>query len=114
MRVIVVGLFSAKDADAPAVMDAIAAQLARDGHVVVGRVVQRRGVSRAPGPGGARRMGAAMDPATYIGRGKADELARLRAETGAELVVMHGTPSASQLDRLRTIVGCDVRRTPSR
>jgi hypothetical protein len=107
-RIIIVGLFSARDDGHEATMDALAGALAHDGNVVVGRVVQRRGVSRAGGPGGARGMDAPMDAATYLGRGKATEVAQLRRSTNADLVVVRGAPSATQLARLREIIGCEV------
>ena len=107
-RVIIVGLFSAKHASYAVDMRELEAQLRDAGNVVVGTVVQRRGVSRARGPGGAQRMDVPMDPATYIGRGKADEVAELRCRCQADCVVVRGSPSRSQLDRLQAIVGCEV------
>src|SRR5436305_12366088 len=44
------------------------------------------------------------DPATYVGSGKAAELAALVAETGADTVICDGELSPSQLRRLEGMV----------
>ena len=78
------------------------------GGVVVGQVLQRRGVSRSKQPGGARRTNAPMNPATYFGKGKAQEMAGLRQATDAEVVVVCAKLSPSQLANLERIIGCPV------
>jgi 50S ribosomal subunit-associated GTPase HflX len=103
-RVIVVGLFSAKDDSYDAVMDELEAAQRGAGNVVVGRAVQRKGVSR----GGVKRMRTPVDAATYIGRGKAEEVAALCARTNADLVVFRGAPSISQIVRLQRLFACEV------
>lgn len=100
-RIIIVGLFSARDEGYEAALEAMAAPLAHDGNVVVGRVALRRA-------GNGRAVDAPIDAATYIGRTKATELAQLRRSTQADLVVVRGVPSPTQLARLREIIGCEV------
>jgi 50S ribosomal subunit-associated GTPase HflX len=107
-KVIIVGLFSAKDDGYESAMRELETSLRRAGNLVVGSIIQRRGVSRSRKPGGAHRMDAPMDAATYIGRGKAEEVAELRRNTEADLVVVHGSPSSIQLARLQQIIGCEV------
>jgi 50S ribosomal subunit-associated GTPase HflX len=111
-RVVIVGLFSAKDKGAEAAMRELEAAVVRAGNVVVGRVVQRRGVSRSRTPGGARRMDAPMNAATYIGTGKAEEVAELCRRFDADLVVVRGAPSPTQIDRLREVIGREVIASP--
>lgn len=53
-------------------------------------------------------MNAPMNPATYFGTGKAQEIAELLVATGAELVVVCAKLSPSQLANLERIIGCPV------
>jgi GTP-binding protein HflX len=107
-KVIVAALVSAKVDDPEVVLAEHAARIMSKGGIVVGQVLQRRGVSRADRPGGSRRMDRPMDPSTYLGKGKAQEIAELRRATGAELVVVCAKLSLSQLANLERIIGCPV------
>jgi GTP-binding protein HflX len=49
-----------------------------------------------------------VDPATYVGAGKADELAGVVAATGADTVICDGELSPSQLRRLEEVVKVKV------
>lgn len=109
MRALLVGLFSARERLPERLLEAAARGLEARGIVVVGRLIQRRGVSRGRArPGGALRMASALSAAHYLGSGKAKELAAMRAETGVDLVVLVGSPSPGQRDRLALLVGCEV------
>jgi GTP-binding protein HflX len=63
------------------------------GSLVLDGLIQRRG---------------RPDPATYVGAGKAAELAALVAETGADTVICDGELSPSQLRRLEALVKVKV------
>src|ERR1700752_4075532 len=63
------------------------------GSVVLGGLIQRRG---------------RIDPATYVGAGKATELAGIVAATGADTVICDGELSPSQLRRLEGVVKVKV------
>jgi GTPase len=63
------------------------------GSVVLDGLIQRRG---------------RPDPATYVGAGKAAELAALVAETGADTVICDGELTPSQLRRLESVVKVKV------
>ncbi len=63
------------------------------GSLVLDGLIQRRG---------------RPDPATYVGAGKAAELAALVAETGADTVICDGELSPSQLRRLESLVKVKV------
>ncbi len=88
-RVVLVGVWSGRDAASAADADASMAELAAlaetAGSVVLDAVVQRR-----PQP----------DPATYVGSGKVAELADIVAATGADTVICDGELSAGQLRNL--------------
>src|ERR1700752_613443 len=63
------------------------------GSVVLGGLIQRRG---------------RIDPATYVGAGKATELAGIVAATAADTVICDGELSPSQLRRLEGVVKVKV------
>jgi GTP-binding protein HflX len=63
------------------------------GSVVLDGLIQRRG---------------RVDPATYVGAGKASELAGIVAATGADTVICDGELSPSQLRRLESVVKVKV------
>jgi GTP-binding protein HflX len=63
------------------------------GSLVLDGLIQRRG---------------RPDPATYVGSGKARELAMIVAEAGADTVICDGELSPSQLRRLEGVVGVKV------
>jgi GTPase len=63
------------------------------GSVVLDALIQRRG---------------RVDPATYVGSGKASELAGIVAATGADTVICDGELSPSQLRRLEGVVKVKV------
>ena len=107
-RIIVAALVPAKgDEDTPSIAAAIA-DLEASGIVVVDTVIQRRGVSRARKPGGSRKIGFPMNATTYIGRGKAIELAERVAQQQADAVVFCNPLSGTQKRNIERIVGVPV------
>ena len=107
-KILLAALLSAKVKEPEAEMAAHAASIVSKGGIVVGSVLQRRGVSRSKQPGRSRRMDRPMDPATYFGTGKVQEIAELRQATGAELVVICAKLSPSQFANLERIIDCPV------
>src|SRR6201998_4920863 len=55
-----------------------------------------------------------VDTATYVGSGKANELAGIVAATGADTVICDGELSPSQLRRLESVVKVKVSDRPAR
>jgi 50S ribosomal subunit-associated GTPase HflX len=107
-RAIIAALVSAKATDTDERIAILTAALAARGIVVVASLVQRRGVSRARSPGGSKRLDTPMSSATFIGPGKADELARLVREHEANLVLVLNSLSLAQSERLASLTGCSV------
>jgi len=107
-RCVIAGLVSAKDETAESRVLELKRLLGEGGATVLATVVQRRGVSRASKPGGARLVDAPMSPATYIGPGKALELARVVAAHSADTVVFLNRLTSTQLARLEELAGCEV------
>ncbi|CAM3218643.1 hypothetical protein [Stackebrandtia soli] len=103
-RAVLAGLFPAKPADHDLHMDRLAERARRLGATIVGRVVQRRGVSH----GGVHLMGAPLSRTTILGRGKAVELARLVCETAATVVIMANPLTERQREALQDLTGCAV------
>jgi 50S ribosomal subunit-associated GTPase HflX len=105
-RVVVAGLISAK---APVDdFETLCERLSDAGGEVVGRLLQRRGVSRSKRPGGAQRMDLPLSSATIISKGKVGELAQLCEASEAQLVVFLNPLTQKQLGNLEQATGCGV------
>ena len=91
-RAVIVGLAIGSRRD-HAGLDELAALTASAGATVVGRVTGRR-----PAP----------DPSLYAGRGKVDEIARLREEARADLVIFDHALSGVQQRNLEQALACRV------
>jgi len=107
-RIIIAGLFSAREPDAPSALSALAQRIETHGGVVVGQILQRRGVSRDNRPGGSKRMDQPLSGATLLGKGKAEELAELCKATAADLVVFHNELSDRQRRNLEKMCNAQV------
>lgn len=102
--VFIAGLFSANVRQHEAIMDATAALATARGARVVGRVVQRRGVSH----GGVATMTWPYSRQTLFGAGKVRELAdRCRAERVGAVVVVNALTEHQRLI-LEERLGCAV------
>jgi GTP-binding protein HflX len=100
-RVILAGLYPTDAEIAPELcLDELASLVSAASGEVVGRITQRRGQERD-----GRR---AVDPATWIGRGKVTEIAEAVAEHEATLVVFDNELAPAQIRELEKRVGCRV------
>ncbi|MCP2323404.1 50S ribosomal subunit-associated GTPase HflX [Hamadaea flava] len=102
--VILAGLFPAKDRDYADRLDELQAQVTALGGQVLGRFVQRRGVS----DGGVRLMSSPLSRRFLIGRGKLDEIVTTRSSTNADAVVFINDLTSYQRRWLSTRLGCPV------
>ncbi|WAU78704.1 hypothetical protein O1Q96_02390 [Streptomyces sp. Qhu-G9] len=100
--VVVAGHLSAKRKDFAALMDTAEADLTARGARVVGRVVQRRGVS----DGGVRKMHLPYSSRTLMSYGKVRELAALCERSGADAVVFLNVLTERQHLVLTRLLGC--------
>lgn len=107
-RIILVALVSAREKEPDSALHAPEQAVSTAGGQVVGRLIQRRGVSRDRRPGGAERMDRPMSAATLIGKGKADELAELCRDTSADLVVFENPLSGTQQGNLAELCAVPV------
>ena len=78
------------------------------GGEVVGTLFQKRGVSRSGSPGGSQKGDTALDPSTYIGKGKTEELKQLCVKTKSDLVIFINELSKSQQERLSGLIDCEI------
>lgn len=92
-RVVLIGVYSSDAKDAEYSLRELAALAETAGAVVLDGVLQRR---------------ANPDPATYLGRGKAEELREVVAETGADTVVADSELAPSQRRALEDVVKVKV------
>ena len=102
--VVLVGLFSAKDREFGRKLDLLAATVRAHGGRVLGRHVQRRGVSR----GGAAKMNTPFSRRTLISPGKAREIARACRESDVAVAVFVNPLTAHQRGALSAMFGCPV------
>ncbi|WP_245607488.1 hypothetical protein [Streptomyces prunicolor] len=100
--VVIVGYFSGKQRDWAALMDAAARALEERGARVVGRIVQRRGVSA----GGVKKMALPYSSRTLLTYGKVREAATLRERTNADAAVFVGDLTQRQRRVLTGMLGC--------
>jgi hypothetical protein len=107
-RVFVCALVSARLSEPESVLDAIVGELERNGAIVVGRLLQRTGVSRSRRAGGAAKMDKPLTQRGLFGTGKLEELARLTKTSRAELLVIHNVISDGQRKLLAELTGCEV------
>ena len=106
-RCVIAGLFSAK-VDVESRVAAVRAEVSASGGLLVGTVIQRRGVSRSNRPGGAAKMNDPIDARTVLGSGKAEELAKVCKSAGATKVVFVSDIDARQRRILGELVGCEI------
>ncbi|MFT5686626.1 MAG: 50S ribosomal subunit-associated GTPase HflX, partial [Myxococcota bacterium] len=103
-RGIVAGLFSAKQPQPEALLSQLADALEARGAVIVGRVFQRRGVSR----GGAAKMNQPLSWRTVFGPGKTREIVALCQETDADCLVTCNILIDKQRKTLSELTGVEV------
>ncbi|CAM5276301.1 hypothetical protein SAVIM338S_00063 [Streptomyces avidinii] len=101
---VLVGYFSGKQKDFTALMDTAAQQAAKHGVRVVGRIVQRRGVS----DGGARKMALPYSSRTLLSYGKVREVAALCEQTDADAALFLSILTERQRRVLTGMLGCPV------
>ncbi|WP_199853946.1 hypothetical protein [Plantactinospora sp. BB1] len=102
--VMLVGLFTAKDKKFDAKLDFLAASVEAHGGRVVGRHVQRRGVSH----GGAAKMTSPFSRRTLLGPGKAREIAQASRAAGVDVAVFVNPLTEHQRTVLGDMFGCLV------
>jgi 50S ribosomal subunit-associated GTPase HflX len=102
--VMLVGLFSAKDKEFDAKLDLLAASVETLGGRVVGRRVQRRGVSR----GGARRMASPFSRRTLLSSGKVREVADACRSAEVAVAVFLNPLTEHQRNVLSDMFDCPV------
>ena len=100
--VVIVGYFSGRQKDFAALMDGAAQELTARGARVVGRIVQRRGVS----DGGAKKMALPYSSRTLLTYGKVRETALLIERTNADAAVFVAPLTQRQRRVLTGLFGC--------
>lgn len=103
-EVLLVGLFSAKDTEMDTKLDLLAAVVEAYGARVVGRFVQRRGVSH----GGVSKMAAPFSRRTLVSAGKAREVADACRARQVRVVVFANPLTEHQRAVLGEMFGCIV------
>jgi 50S ribosomal subunit-associated GTPase HflX len=102
--VVLIGYFSAKEKEYAALMDEFARLVEAHGARVIGRFVQRRGVSH----GGVDKMNLPLSSRTLFSAGKVREIADAREAANAGAVISFNTLTDHQREALEQIFGCPV------
>ena len=112
-RVAIAGILSPM-VDSEAIARSLRELVERNGGAVHGVVLQRRGVSRATTAGGAAaaRRAAPLSSSTFLGAGKAMELARLCRAQSIDVVVFLNALPRAQRERLASLLECEVVAVP--
>jgi len=100
--VVIVGYFSGRQKNSAALMDSAARELETRGARIVGRIVQRRGVS----DGGVRKMSLPYSARTLLTHGKVREAALLCEKTAAGAAVFVPPLTPRQRRALTGMLGC--------
>jgi GTPase len=104
-KALLVGLYIARDLESPDLMlDELESLVEAAGGLAVGRSYQRRAPAREHATDGPRRADRPVDPGTFIGRGKAEQVAALAEATEADLVVFDNELSPAQIRELEKII----------
>ena len=107
-RCLIVGLFSMKEKNIETHLTNVKSLIEANEGIIVGNLVQRRGVSRAKKVGGMKKLDKPMNPATYLGKGKAEELAKLSKDTEAQKIIFLHKLSEGQKRNLSEITNCQI------
>ena len=109
-RVVIAALVPATGDEDKPLLEAVERAVPKAGGIVVGILVQRRGVSRSHNPGGAHSMRQrhSMQRATLLGKGKVTELVELIRVTNADTVLFCNRLTEKQRATLETITGASV------
>jgi len=103
-KVVLAALVSAREPNSTDILEPLASRARSLGALVVGTIVQRRGVSR----GGVASMKRPLSASTLLGAGKAAELAVLCRESTATVVIFLNTLSGTQVRSLEELTHCRV------
>lgn len=107
-KCLIVGLFSMKYENIELKINSVKRLIALNNGIVIGNFIQRRGVSRAKKVGGSKKLDKPMNLATFIGKGKAEELAKLSVESNAEIIVFMNKLSEGQKQNLSEMTKCEI------
>jgi len=107
-KCLIVGLFSMKEKNIELKINSVKKLIELNKGIVVENLIQRRGVSRAKKVGGSKKLDEPMNLATFIGKGKAEELAKLSTETNAEIIVFMNKLSENQKQNLSKMTKCEI------
>ena len=106
-RCLVCALLSARHADPEGTLSQMEIAVKELGAICVGRVLQRRGVSRSKSPGGASKMDQPLTRSLF-GKGKVRELAAQASSSQADILVVFNTLTLVQRCALADSTGCRI------
>ncbi len=103
-KITIAGLVSSKLKESESFFSDLEDKIKIGGGIIVGQLIQRKGVSRSNKPGGSQKLESPLDSSTFIGKGKVNELKELCNTTKSDLVVFINQLSLSQKERLEQLI----------
>jgi 50S ribosomal subunit-associated GTPase HflX len=107
-RCLIAGLFSMKEKTIEEHFSKVKLIVESKGGIVVGKLFQRRGISRAKTSCGMKKLNLPLSVATFLGKGKTEELILLSKKTEAEIIIFLNKLSETQKQNLSTKTGCKL------
>jgi 50S ribosomal subunit-associated GTPase HflX len=107
-RCLVCALVSARLPEPEQILDKMEAAVKSVGGTAVGRLLQRRGVSRSKSPGGAAKMEQPLTQRSLFGSGKLEELAAMAISSDVDVLLVHNSLTNRQRNSLAELTGCRV------
>ena len=107
-RCLICALLSAREKEPQRILETVATAVASQGGYVVGRALQRRGVSRSKSPGGAGRMDQPLSQRTLFSSGKVEELAAQVRSSRADHLIVFNSLTHRQRVTLAQLTDCRV------
>lgn len=98
-RVIISGLVSSKLNLGTYLLN-VRDEIKKLGGIIVGELIQRRGVSRSKQAGGSQKLNLPLNSRTYITTGKIEELKQLCNNVNAEVVIFINDLTNAQLNNI--------------
>jgi hypothetical protein len=107
-RWIIAAQIPAKRTIAPAKLKRVRLLLEARSIIVLELIVQRRGVSRAPRPGGSKVLDQPLSSAFFFGPGKAQEIADTCAYHNPDALLVCNPLGSRHLRNLQRIINCPI------
>ena len=106
-RIIISGLISSK-LNLDEHLTPIRKEIETFNGLIVGELIQRRGISRSKRPGGSHKLNLPLSSRTYISSGKIEELKELSNTVNADLIIFINNLTINQIENIEDLIDLKV------